>query len=52
MLGSANAVCLLRDDVFLSLCFIHSVSDISARGGDVSVCLSSFLLLEIDFKQL
>lgn len=50
--GSANAVCLLGDDVFLSLCFIHSMPDISARGGDVSLGLSSFLVLETHFKQL
>lgn len=51
--GSAKAICLLGDDVFLSLCFIHSVSDITARGGDVSLGLSGFfLVLEIYIKQL
>lgn len=40
--GSADAICLLGDDVFLSLCFIHSMSDISARGGDVFLGLSFF----------
>lgn len=40
--GSAKAICLLGDDVFLSLCFIHSMSDITARGDDVSLGLRVF----------